>query len=501
MPGRLKSHHIWALLRFSQLMSAHVSSSYVFSSLLSSSHIFEALLTSSQPFRLISALRSSLSDNLTSSLAQNLLQNKISAPKQKKRYGFAKTFQKECKGKWKAPKTRRNSESSLYHNPAISTRENEAFARDFHKKARYLRCKNEAFVRNFLQRVLCTDVKTKLSTLTMRKRSFCARMPSETGSWRCENEAFVRDFNQKLKVDDVKTKLSCETSAKSWKLTMWKQKLSCETSIKNWKLTMWNEAFVQDFSQNLKVEDVKTKLSCETSFKNWQLQVSKTTPEVAVALPGQAENDPSMTRHTRDRLATVARQTFLCCKVQHFALRHFSKRIRARLPSKSESWLCEKEAFVWGFPSESEIAEDVKRSFRARLLQKLEIEVVKAKLSCETSLKKCKLTMWKRSFRGRIQSKTKSCQLQWHPLQRQSVHCSDARSSDIHCSDIHCSGIHCSDIRSSDIHCSDIHCSDIHYHPLQWHPLQWHPLQRHRFQGHPLQWHPLHYARRSVTRK
>ena len=48
------------------------------------------------------------------------------------------------------------------------------------------------------------------------------------------------------------------------------------------------------------------------------------------------------------------------------------------------------EAFL---QSESEIAEDVKRSFRARLLQKLEIEVVKAKLSCETSLKKCKLTM------------------------------------------------------------------------------------------------------------
>ena len=50
--------------------------------------------------------------------------------------------------------------------------------------------------------------------------------------------------------------------------------ISCETSLKIRQLKMWeSEAFVRDFLQNLKVEDVKTKLSwktslsCETSFK------------------------------------------------------------------------------------------------------------------------------------------------------------------------------------------------------------------------------------------
>ena len=56
------------------------------------------------------------------------------------------------------------------------------------------------------------------------KRSFRARLPSKSGSWRCENEAFGRDFPQKLKVEDVKTKLSCETSFKNWKLKTWKRR-------------------------------------------------------------------------------------------------------------------------------------------------------------------------------------------------------------------------------------------------------------------------------------
>ena len=36
----------------------------------------------------------------------------------------------------------------------------------------------------------------------------CLRLPSKTESGRCESEAFLRDFPQKLKVEDVKVKLS-----------------------------------------------------------------------------------------------------------------------------------------------------------------------------------------------------------------------------------------------------------------------------------------------------
>ena len=40
---------------------------------------------------------------------------------------------------------------------------------------------------------------------------------SNSDSWRCKSEAFVRDFPESLKVEDVKTKLSCETPFNKWK--------------------------------------------------------------------------------------------------------------------------------------------------------------------------------------------------------------------------------------------------------------------------------------------
>ena len=100
------------------------------------------------------------------------------------------------------------------------------------------------------------------------------------------NKAFMWDFLQKVKVEDVKTKLSCETSLK-------KTKLWCETSLKKWKWKMWKqsfrarrpyksdsgkcetEAFVWDVPQKMKVKDVKTKLSCETSLKKWKVKMCK----------------------------------------------------------------------------------------------------------------------------------------------------------------------------------------------------------------------------------
>jgi hypothetical protein len=53
-----------------------------------------------------------------------------------------------------------------------------------------------------------------MSKHLMSKRSFCAGLPSKSEIAKCENEAFVRDFPQNLKVEDVETKLLCETSFK-----------------------------------------------------------------------------------------------------------------------------------------------------------------------------------------------------------------------------------------------------------------------------------------------
>ena len=61
---------------------------------------------------------------------------------------------------------------------------------------------------------------------------------------------------------------------------------------------------------------------------------------------------------------------------------------RASLPSKSESRRCGNHVFVRDF------------------FQRLQVEDVELKLSSETSLKNCKLKIWKRSFRARPLSKT-----------------------------------------------------------------------------------------------
>ena len=130
------------------------------------------------------------------------------------------------------------------------------------------RCANKAFVRDVLQNLQVEDVKTKLSCetslqkwkLKMWKRSFRARLPSQTESWRCENEAFERDLPPKVRVEDVKTKLSCETSLQKWKLKMWKRSFRARlpSQTESWRCE--NEAFERDLPPKVKVEDVKTKL-------------------------------------------------------------------------------------------------------------------------------------------------------------------------------------------------------------------------------------------------
>ena len=119
-----------------------------------------------------------------------------------------------------------------------------------------LKIKNEAFLRDFLQKW----------SFEAQKRSFCARLPSKTKLWRS------------------KTKHFCETS---FQKNLWssKTKLLCETSFKNEALKIKNEAFVRDFLQKwsfeaqkrsfcarlpskMKLRTSKTKHFCETSFKN-----------------------------------------------------------------------------------------------------------------------------------------------------------------------------------------------------------------------------------------
>ena len=112
---------------------------------------------------------------------------------------------------------------------------------------------NEAFLRDFLQK----------RSFEAQKRSFCARLPSKMKLWSsktkhfCEtsfknealkikNEAFVRDFLQKWSFEDQKRSNSARLPSKT-KLWSSKTKLLCETSFKNESLKIKNEAFLRDF--------------------------------------------------------------------------------------------------------------------------------------------------------------------------------------------------------------------------------------------------------------
>ena len=113
------------------------------------------------------------------------------------------------------------------------------------------------FVRDFPPQVKVEDVKAKLSCET----------PSKSESGRCENEAFVRGVPHKVKVEDVKTKLSCKTSFKICKWNMWERSFRARLPSKRESWRCENEAFVRDFPQKVKVEDVEAKLSCRLLFK------------------------------------------------------------------------------------------------------------------------------------------------------------------------------------------------------------------------------------------
>ena len=122
-----------------------------------------------------------------------------------------------------------------------------------------------------------------------QKRSFCARLPSKMKLWRsktklfCEasfknetvqlkNEAFLRDFLQKRSCAAQKRNFSARLPSKS-KLWRSKTKHFCEISFKNEALKLKNEAFVRDFLQKWKLWRSKTKHFCETSFQNESLKL------------------------------------------------------------------------------------------------------------------------------------------------------------------------------------------------------------------------------------
>ena len=181
----------------------------------------------------------------------------------------------------------------------------------------------------------------------------------------------------KQQVRDIKTKLYRQTSFKNCKLQSWKISFCARHPSKTARRSCWNENVVRDILPTLQVEGVKTKLSCETSRKSdsWRGENKAFVRDFPQKL----------------KVADVKRQLSCETSLKKWNLQMWKGSFRARLPSKSETCRCEKAAFVRDFP------------------QKVKLADVKRQLSCETSLKKWNLQMWKGSFRARLPSKSETC--------------------------------------------------------------------------------------------
>ena len=111
------------------------------------------------------------------------------------------------------------------------------------------------------------------SDLKLPKKKLSARLPSKMELWSsktklfCEtsfkieavklkNEAFLRDFLQKWNFEAQKRSFSARLPSKTM---LWrsKTKLFCETSFKNGTVKLKNEAFLRDFLQKRCFEDQK----------------------------------------------------------------------------------------------------------------------------------------------------------------------------------------------------------------------------------------------------
>ena len=155
-----------------------------------------------------------------------------------------------------------------------------------------------------------------------------------------------------------------------------------------------SEASVRDFLHSPTVEDLKTKLACETSFKfqqlkNWKRSIRARLPSDSISWTCEKE------AFVRDflQIPTVEDvKTMLSCgtSIKIWKLKIWKRSFRVRSPSNPNSWRCENEAF------------------ELELLQMPTVQDVKAKLACQTSFKVQHFKIWNRSSRARLPSKSKS---------------------------------------------------------------------------------------------
>ena len=311
---------------------------------------------------------------------------------------------------------------------------------------------NEAFVRDVLQIPTVQALKTKLSCETsfqiqlfkVWKRSFRARLPSKR-SFRAKilsnsncssfaNEAFVRDVLQNPIAQALQTKLSCEMSFKFQALKLWKRSFRARRPSNSNRSSFENEAFVRDFLEIFKVQDVKV------------------TPELAVPLRALFEHDPTLSERvpkpsTGQASLHIIRDTFCLAKCTISCIRSRKYAFPARLPSNCKSWRdflqipavqalktglsCESSFNFWKWkmwkrPSNSKCSSFANEAFVRDPLQFLRVEDAKAKLSCKPFFQFWKLNLWK--WRLRTSSSTARPIRPW-PDRKRTCSATDRRTS------------------------------------------------------------------------
>ena len=133
-------------------------------------------------------------------------------------------------------------------------------------KIEALKLKNEAFLRDFLQKRSFEDhlwnfsarLPSKISSFETQMKHFCeTSFKNET--LKLKNEAFLRDVLQNWTFEAQKRSFSARLPSKT-KLRNWQTKLLYETFFKNDALKIKNEAFLRDFLQKRSFEDHTVRL-------------------------------------------------------------------------------------------------------------------------------------------------------------------------------------------------------------------------------------------------
>ena len=304
--------------------------------------------------------------------------------------------------------------TNMYWNSNVQKR---SFSTTLPSKNEALKLKNEAFVRDFLQKW----------SFENQKRSFCARLPSKMQLWSSKTKLFYDTSFKKWSFETQKRSFSTRLPSKM-KLWKSKTKLLCETSFKNATLKLINEAFLRHFLQKMKLWSSKTKLLCETSFKNESLKIKNEAfvrdflqkcnfeaqkRSFCARLPSKMKLWSSKTKlfcetSFKNEFLKIKNEAFLRDFLQNWSFENQKRSFCARLPSKMKLWssktklFCEtsfkneslkikSEAFLrdflqnWSFEAQ-------KRSFCARLPSKMKLRTSKTKHFYETSFKNDMLT-------------------------------------------------------------------------------------------------------------